>query len=60
MHKLIDIEFTGDGRDYLDYIIETVPVLIEDMSAQDVVDFADDMIAEAESLKHYVTCDDYD
>jgi hypothetical protein len=28
------------------------------MSAQDVVDFADDMIAEAESLKHYVTCDD--
>jgi hypothetical protein len=58
MHKLIDIEFAGDGRDYFDYIIETVPVSIEDMSAQDVVDFADDMIAEAESLKHYVTCDD--
>ena len=58
MHKLIDIEFTGDGRDYFDYIIETVPLSIEDMSAQDVVDFADDMIAEAESLKHYVTCDD--
>jgi hypothetical protein len=58
MHKLIDIEFTGDGRDYLDYIIEIVPLSIEDMSAQDVIDFADDMIAEAESLKDYVTCDD--